>query len=982
MAFLKRPKAHLHRSPDTCPYMDDYDVQFESFDKESLMKHSRRLEATIRQALSDGNHDRIGRIVWQLCHDYAYAVHQPHARNGGLIGLAAAAIALGPEVARYLKEIVPPVLACFSDQDARVRYYACESMYNIAKVAKGEILIYFNDVFDALSKLAADTELSVKNGAELLDRLVKDIVSESAATYASVLAPEAVQEAEGISPQQSVELPTAFSLPRFIPLLQERINVQNPFARTFLVSWITLLDQIPDLELVAYLPSFLGGLLRFLSDSNEDVHTTTKTALDRFLVEIKKIAAVKKDIAESKKGREVQERKASDSSFAVESPKPEDAEAEPDPSQSRESREHGTMQTPEPAAPEQLTSMADVEAASRASSITAAEDDEMSTTDDEWIPGQDVQIDYQRILEILVNFLAESREEGIQITTLKWIETFLEICPEDILSFTPKLLQQLLPALSHDREQVSSAAHKVNNLLIAYIMSLPEDPSKATHAGTSEAVPAAGPSATVAGTASIATAFQRSVRETNGTEKRESLSNVKSVRKLETPEPGSAPRTPQVSTPEPRATDHVEKPHTDLDYEAAVNALTLQFLHEHEATRVAALAWLIMLHRKSPRKILAIQDATFPALLKTLSDPAEAVVTRDLLLLSQISKSSDDSYFESFMVNLLKLFCTDRRLLETRGNLIIRQLCLSLSAERIYRTMANCLERDEDDIEFASIMVQNLNNNLITAPELADLRKRLRNLDSRDGQTFFTVLFKAWCVNAVATFSLCLLAQAYEQAYNLLQVFCDIEMTVNMLIQIDKLVQLLESPVFTYLRMQLLEPERHPHLYKCMYGLLMLLPQSSAFAALKNRLNSVSAIGYLHIGTRGQGPSTPASSVTTFGERQNRLKSREDGGIKWTELLDKFKTTQEKVRRIQQRQLLNQHGLEDQATPQKETKAVQTAPDNIRPVSGGLRPDSAQSGPIRGHQPQQSTLGQKKGTSSLGRLGGFASGSRSGKTKK
>lgn len=57
------------------------------------------------------------------------------------------------EVARYLEEIVPPVLACFSDQDARVRYYACESMYNIAKVAKGEILVYFNQVFDALCKV-------------------------------------------------------------------------------------------------------------------------------------------------------------------------------------------------------------------------------------------------------------------------------------------------------------------------------------------------------------------------------------------------------------------------------------------------------------------------------------------------------------------------------------------------------------------------------------------------------------------------------------------------------------------------------------------------------------------------------------------------------------------------------------------------------------------------------------------------------------
>lgn len=49
---------------------------------------------------------------------------------------------------------MPPVLACFSDQDPRVRYYACEAMYNIAKVAKGEILIYFNQIFDALCKVS------------------------------------------------------------------------------------------------------------------------------------------------------------------------------------------------------------------------------------------------------------------------------------------------------------------------------------------------------------------------------------------------------------------------------------------------------------------------------------------------------------------------------------------------------------------------------------------------------------------------------------------------------------------------------------------------------------------------------------------------------------------------------------------------------------------------------------------------------------
>ena len=49
------------------------------------------------------------------------------------------------------------MLACFTDQDARVRYYACEAMYNIAKVAKGEILIYFNHIFDALCKVPLPT---------------------------------------------------------------------------------------------------------------------------------------------------------------------------------------------------------------------------------------------------------------------------------------------------------------------------------------------------------------------------------------------------------------------------------------------------------------------------------------------------------------------------------------------------------------------------------------------------------------------------------------------------------------------------------------------------------------------------------------------------------------------------------------------------------------------------------------------------------
>jgi len=65
---------------------------------------SSSLERIVREASASHEHNKIAKIVNQLCQDYAYAVHQPHARNGGLIGLAAASIALGS--VRYLRAFV------------------------------------------------------------------------------------------------------------------------------------------------------------------------------------------------------------------------------------------------------------------------------------------------------------------------------------------------------------------------------------------------------------------------------------------------------------------------------------------------------------------------------------------------------------------------------------------------------------------------------------------------------------------------------------------------------------------------------------------------------------------------------------------------------------------------------------------------------------------------------------------------------------
>lgn len=216
----------------------------------------------------------------------------------------------------------------------------------------------------------------------------------------------------------------------------------------------------------------------------------------------------------------------------------------------------------------------------------------------------------------------------------------------------------------------------------------------------------------------------------------------------------------------------------------------------------------------------------------------------------------------------------------------------------------------------------------------------------------------------------------------------------------------------------------------------MLLPQSSAFAALKNRLNSVSAIGYLHIanyssssaGTRqtyvssqvfnihsrqrsrendplASVPATPsstsstsflsasgipnasgfdrttgtgsASSVVSSFERPNRLKAREEiGGIRWMELLDKFKTTQERARR----QSSNAHTHEGDAmspppVPEKEEKK-----ETGRQIGGPGRSSTPTAQLGRGGA-AGGGMASRPAKVGLG-LGRFAGGAGSRKTKK
>lgn len=73
--------------------------------------------------------------------------------------------------------------------------------------------------------------------------------------------------------QDIVTESSSFDLVAFMPLLREKIYTKNTFSRQFVISWVSVLDAVPDIHLIPYLPEILDGLFRILEDHTKEIKT-------------------------------------------------------------------------------------------------------------------------------------------------------------------------------------------------------------------------------------------------------------------------------------------------------------------------------------------------------------------------------------------------------------------------------------------------------------------------------------------------------------------------------------------------------------------------------------------------------------------------------------------------------------------------------------------------------------------------------------
>ena len=678
---------------------------------------------------------KLDALVERLAVDFA-ASPNPNQRKGGLIGLAAVSLGLGADDLAALPTVVPPILAACTDPDARVRYYACEAMYNVAKVSRRGFLPFFPVTFDALCKLSADADADVQNAAHLLDRLVKDIVAESG----------------------------SFDVRAFAPMLRERITILNPYVRQFLVGWISALDSAPDIDMLACLPDMLDGLLHMLSDPNREIRQQADSALGDFLAEIRA-------------GGE--------------------------------------------------------EAATRS--------------------------DLGRLTSVLVA-RTRSADEFTRVTAVTWLREFVSLAGRaasvgthvgtPLVSRFADILGAVLPCLSHAEPKVRDVAEKASDELLAAAV----DAARADEEMT------------------------MSLRERS--EKAEKTP----------PKPSPSTSSARAATLDlPGVFSSLARATRDGAGEPTMLASLRWYAHLVDAAPARARSLILRGRDVSDPDDsdsswrLSERFSSMRAILSSLSHESCEVATRGVTALAALARGDDDD-FDAAVRALVAEFAAGQTvssetrmdgevsvvaesLLRRRGATALRRLCAELGSERTLVRLADVivdwrgddtraardgdgdgleLETDADSetasearLAFSAAAAEAMNLILLTAPECADARRAL----SREGGSshLFRALFPCWCHAPVAAMALCLLSRAHHLAWRIALALGhdETETTVATFVQIDQLVHLLESPAFAGLRLRLATPEMNIKLYRALYALLMILPQSAAFRTLRARLDAV-----------------------------------------------------------------------------------------------------------------------------------------------
>lgn len=364
-------------------------------------------------------------------------------------------------------------------------------------------------------------------------------------------------------------------------------------------------------------------------------------------------------------------------------------------------------------------------------------------------------VEFRPLIKIILIHI-QTDSQSVQSISLKWLDQFIQVSKEnDILYNSAHILAVILPCLSYGFEENEENDNKDN-----YIIKTNNELAK-----------------------SINENLMNLITKTNLTNENTAAEMLKQAGQNEI-----------------------------ADEPFQISKILLVLLNELELgsktltpTKIAILEWIYQIYDHLTIEIdEELENKLVNILLNTLCDSSDNVILLDLKAFCKIifnDQENERINYRKLIKPLLDLFHTNLKLLEERGSFIIRQLCDTVDAQKFYITISQILL--EYDKKFICSMVYILNTILLTTKELGTIRKKLNNMmmsndpSADNAYRLFNFLYETWCYSSVSVISLCFLTKRYKLASRLILYFGKIDINIDILLEIDQLIQMLESPIFT-----------------------------------------------------------------------------------------------------------------------------------------------------------------------------------------
>ena len=193
------------------------------------------------------------------------------------------------------------------------------------------------------------------------------------------------------------------------------------------------------------------------------------------------------------------------------------------------------------------------------------------------------------------------------------------------------------------------------------------------------------------------------------------------------------------------------------------------------------------------------------------------------IILENIDKNIDDKNNENLFLLMINELCKD--------NILI-----------LFDLLSDNILFEKHSYKFKFNLAGYLNNFLIFSSRAKELKESITSIindETNKDSPLFEKIFTIFSINPMCIINFCIYMELCEIGWELILNIKKINLDDDYYKYLALFVQAIDNKMWNDIRMRLLFPNKHIYFIKCLYGILMLLPQGKAFNILSERLYSI-----------------------------------------------------------------------------------------------------------------------------------------------